>query len=280
MDDTETVTEIINSTYKLFTADNIYISVYFGVGTLITDLSDLKQSLSQCFQHLHSAISDDRKNSTKSTTIFGHKENVQLNSYLINANTSAALELLDSINSQLLNLPRAIIKNVYSDILFSIYRVMNSKGISPTQNINDDISYISEICSESQNDIYEHAVQCIETIGAMHNTSVKKISIEDVVEYICNHFNEDLSLDLLAERYGTYPQYLSKRLKQHLGLTFHDYISSLRVEKAKELLTTTDKGITRISEESGFVSRNTFLRVFKKYTGVPPSEYRQHNSDK
>lgn len=82
---------------------------------------------------------------------------------------------------------------------------MNSKGISPTQNINDDISYISEICSESQNDIYEHAVQCIETIGAMHNTSVKKISIEDVVEYICNHFNEDLSLDLLAERYGTYP---------------------------------------------------------------------------
>ena len=153
---------------------------------------------------------------------------------------------------------------------------MKLKGIyTAAESEVSDINYISEICSKPQNSIYDYAMQCIKQIDSAFSLSGSKLDIEAVILYVREHFTEDISLDMLAEKYGTYPQYLSKRIKQCLGLTFHDYISSLRIEKAKELLSSTAKEINEISKESGFVSRNTFLRVFKKYTGVTPSEYRK-----
>lgn len=275
-DDVDAVKETIQTIYSLFTADNMYISLYFGIGELMDDLSVLNDSFKQCMQQIHTSLTDERKSAAKSTAIFGHKESTQLNNYLINANTDAAVDLINNINARLIGAPRDVVKTVYSEVLFNIHNVMKLKGIyTAAESEVSDINYISEICSKPQNSIYDYTMQCIEQIDSAFSLSGSKLDIEAVILYVREHFTEDISLDMLAEKYGTYPQYLSKRIKQYLGLTFHDYISSLRIEKAKELLSSTAKEINEISKESGFVSRNTFLRVFKKYTGVTPSEYRK-----
>ena len=275
-DDVDAVKETIQTIYSLFTADNMYISLYFGIGELMDDLSVLNDSFKQCMQQIHTSLTDERKSAAKSTAIFGHKESTQLNNYLINANTDAAVDLINNINARLIGAPRDVVKTVYSEVLFNIHNVMKLKGIyTAAESEVSDINYISEICSKPQNSIYDYTMQCIEQIDSAFSLSGSKLDIEAVILYVREHFTEDISLDMLAEKYGTYPQYLSKRIKQYLGLTFHDYISSLRIEKAKELLASTAKEINEISKESGFVSRNTFLRVFKKYTGVTPSEYRK-----
>lgn len=271
------VNETIKTTMALFSADNIYLSIYIGIGTVITDLSCLPESVKQCTEHIHSALVEERKNIANAAAIFGHKESIQLENYLTNANIDAALDLIKNIDNRLLSTPRDIVSTVYIDILFSVHRIMKLKGINPQiQGDSLGFDYISEISQKSQSDLYDYTVACIEQIGSVLNNSGNMFNIEDAIEYIRRHFTEDLSLDILAEKCHTSPQYLSKRIKQYLGFTFLDYLSSLRVEKAKELLSTTAKGINEISEESGFISRNTFLRVFKKYTGVPPSEYRKN----
>lgn len=280
-DDEKSVDETISSIRKIFVSDTLYISIYFGKGTLIDDLSVLSSSFEQCKGEIHSALVTERKNTSTSDQIFGHKESIQFINYLTTSNSSAAIALLDNVNARLLSASHDIVKIVYSDILFNIHRVMRQKGLSDkSYDIASDLSQITEICSNPQNEIYDYAVQCISQIGNAHNATNRKLDIEAVTKYICEHFTEDLSLDYLAEQFGTYPQYLSKRIKQYLGVTFLDYVSSLKIEKAKNLLETTDIGITEISEQSGFISRNTFLRVFKKYTGIPPSEYRKSKRDK
>lgn len=269
------VNETVTSIQKLFIADTLYISVYIGAGFLISDLSELSVSFEQCKNKILSSLTSDRKNATMSNHIFGNKESTQFINYLTNGNTPAALQLLDAINSQLLSTPRNIVQSVYSDVLYNLHRIMRQKGLSNMlYDFSAELTQISEICSRPQNEIYDYALQCISQIDEALNIPGNKLDIEAVIQYIRNHFAEDLSLDFLAEKYGTYPQYLSKRIKQSLGFTFHDYLSSLRVEKAKDLLATTNMGISEIGEKSGFISRNTFLRVFKKNTGIPPSEYR------
>ena len=275
-DDINDVEETIKTVYSLFAADNIYISIYFGVGSVIDDLSGLRQSFAESMQQIYTQLTSELQNTTKASQLFGYKEITQFNNYLIAANTQAALDMIDNINSQLLSMPHDIIKTVYSDIILNIHHVMKLKGIFNTNyTYTTDVLQINDICKRTQSEMYEYCVQCIKQIAASSNLNGKKFNIEEVIQYIRDHYTKDISLDALADEYGTYPQYLSKRIKQYLGLNFHDYLSSLRVEKAKELLRTTKSGILEISELSGFFSRNTFLRVFKKYTGITPSEYRK-----
>ncbi len=279
----ESVRETIKTTLDLFSADSIYLTIYIGTGSLISDLSLLGASFHQCIEQIHSALTDEKKNIANASAIFGYKENTQLENYLTYVNTDAALALLTFTNQKLLSASRDVVTTVYIDILLSIHRVMKLKGI-PSVYLNNfgDLNFMSEIEHKALNELYEYAVQCIKEIDHSTNKSGNVIDMESIVQYIRLHFAEDLSLDALAEKYCTTPQYLSKRIKQYLGINFLDYLSSLRIEKAKELLASGSKGINEIFEECGFISRNTFLRVFKKYTGVSPSEYRKNakgNSD-
>lgn len=63
--------------------------------------------------------------------------------------------------------------------------------------------------------------------------------------------------------------------KEQFGVNFVDYLAQIRINKAKEYLSTT-KTIGEIFTLTGFNNRNTFLRTFKKITGLSPSEYKKH----
>ena len=69
--------------------------------------------------------------------------------------------------------------------------------------------------------------------------------------------------------------YVSHLFSQKLGISFHDYINSLRVSEACRLLLNTEKSITQISEGVGFNTLRTFNRAFTKQLGISPSQYRK-----
>jgi transcriptional regulator GlxA family with amidase domain len=70
---------------------------------------------------------------------------------------------------------------------------------------------------------------------------------------------------------------LFQLFKQNTGLTPNDYLQRLRIAKARELLTTTSQSVTEIAFAAGFASSQYFSRVFRKYTGQMPSEYRRRH---
>lgn len=92
---------------------------------------------------------------------------------------------------------------------------------------------------------------------------------------------EDLNLEKLANHLGTTKHLLSQFLNEQLGMSFYDYINSLRINKARELLSTTTKKEMRIMEvayQVGFTTKATFNNTFKKFTGLTPTEYRQQHT--
>ena len=86
----------------------------------------------------------------------------------------------------------------------------------------------------------------------------------------------NLSLSLLAEKFGLSPSYISKLFKEETGQNFVSYVKQLRLSYVKKQLTETDQQVKDIIHNSGYVDVSNFTRIFKKEVGVTPLQYRQN----
>ena len=98
---------------------------------------------------------------------------------------------------------------------------------------------------------------------------------EHVVNYINSHFNEDIQLSKLAKKYNFELTHFSKSFKKKIGVNYVDYVLNLRVTAAKKYLTDTDMSVEEIAERIGYRDVNYFREIFKKNTGMTPSEYKK-----
>lgn len=97
----------------------------------------------------------------------------------------------------------------------------------------------------------------------------------DILSYIETHcFDEDISLNSVAQKAGLSAGYFSAMFSQKMKMTFIEYVTARRIEKAKQLLRNTKKHTTQIAGEVGYKDPNYFRYVFKKETGVSPRVYR------
>lgn len=102
-----------------------------------------------------------------------------------------------------------------------------------------------------------------------------ELTIQRVIDYIINHFTENITLDELADIAHINASYLSKKFKDINGVGFKEYINMLRVQYARELLVNTDLSILEIAFKCGYDSSNYFGDVFKRLAKVSPAQYRK-----
>ncbi|WP_165452350.1 helix-turn-helix domain-containing protein [Paenibacillus thalictri] len=95
-----------------------------------------------------------------------------------------------------------------------------------------------------------------------------------IAEYIEAHYAYDISLGGIAEQLRLDPSYVSRLFKQEYRMNFSDYLISLRMDKAKELLKNTTLSIKDIGMLVGYENQRSFNRIFKKQEGVSPGQYR------
>jgi len=93
--------------------------------------------------------------------------------------------------------------------------------------------------------------------------------------YIESHYARSISLEDVANQIQLSPYYFSKVFKERMGMTYIDYLTKIRIEQAKLLMRSTDKSQKEICFEVGYRDPNYFSRVFKKWTHMSPTEYRQ-----
>ena len=99
--------------------------------------------------------------------------------------------------------------------------------------------------------------------------------IDNVISEIREHYTEDISLTSLATKYNLSMARLSEMIKENLKVNFSDYIASLRIQRAKELLRDESISIQEIAEIVGYNDYFYFTKVFKKVEGISPSKYRK-----
>ncbi|MBP3886047.1 MAG: helix-turn-helix transcriptional regulator [Cellulosilyticum sp.] len=103
--------------------------------------------------------------------------------------------------------------------------------------------------------------------------------VDKIIKYICKHYAEDLTLTSIAEEFYISPFYLSKIFKRSTNLSIVEYINSLRIRHAKELLENSSTKIAEIAEIVGFSSSSHFSRTFKLLTGLSPQQYKKFYSN-
>lgn len=117
------------------------------------------------------------------------------------------------------------------------------------------------------------ACQNILRKGAEKSSSL----IETAKEYIQGNYSRDISLDDVSRTVNISPYYFSKIFKEDTGEGFVEYLTRIRMEKAKELLMTTECSMKEICSLVGYADPNYFSRSFKKNVGVTPTEYKEGN---
>uniref|UniRef100_UPI0013E3E6A9 helix-turn-helix transcriptional regulator n=1 Tax=Paenibacillus koleovorans TaxID=121608 RepID=UPI0013E3E6A9 len=131
---------------------------------------------------------------------------------------------------------------------------------------------------ETVDDLIELIEQVFQKISDFLNTHKKHQSeqlIDEIVQYINeNGLNYEFQISSLADQFSMSVQYLRSIFKTHTGQTLSEYVNYLKIEKAKELLITTNDSLAVIVQKIGKVDVTNFSRVFKKETGLTPGAYR------
>ena len=132
--------------------------------------------------------------------------------------------------------------------------------------------------TDSQEDLYysllkafDHLFECIYQNRNIRHTRL----FTKVKEYIWSNYNQEISLKKLAEAMAVSPYYLSHLFRKEMGISFSEYLKTVRVSIAKKLLEETSANVLDVCLEVGYQDPSYFSRVFKEKEGVKPSDYRR-----
>ncbi len=126
-------------------------------------------------------------------------------------------------------------------------------------------------------DNFDHTLMESENIAALSKDADR---IHSIINYINENIERKITLKEIADSQNLSTYYLSHFIKKNMGMTFQEHLNNIRLDKAVNLLSISNKTITEVSYESGFSSTKSFNKLFKKTYGCTPSEYRKQYLDK
>lgn len=109
------------------------------------------------------------------------------------------------------------------------------------------------------------------------NISTNQI-VEAACEYFGEHYNENISIETYADDIGLSPCWFIQKFKHSIGTTPMQYIMTLRISNAQNLLITTDYSVSEIASLTGYSNSLYFSRIFKQHVGCSPTQYRKNFS--
>ncbi|MDD2235065.1 MAG: response regulator [Desulfitobacteriaceae bacterium] len=186
--------------------------------------------------------------------------------------------LLDKIITKTNKQPE-LLKMRLLELLFILSREAIESGASYSEITRGSYSYLKDLqqiedfheLREWVNNMVEHLIKLVQY---SHHTRQQDIP-QRVVIYMHQHYMEDIALEEIAGVFYLTPSYLSRIFKQAYGVNFIDYLTCLRLDEAKKLLTTTLDPINSIAKRVGYNDHKYFSTVFKKNESCTPSEYRR-----
>ena len=95
------------------------------------------------------------------------------------------------------------------------------------------------------------------------------------INFLCAHYNENLTLDDVSSGIGISKNYLCNAFKRNTGMTVLDCLNMIRVRKAAELIVYSDLPLNLVAQQCGYVSTSHFNRIFSHYAGIPPGQCRR-----
>jgi AraC-like DNA-binding protein len=174
-----------------------------------------------------------------------------------------------------------LLKSFLLELVVMMSRSAVEAGADPSELLGANFSSLADLAAiEDEEALSAWLVQMLERImDAIRANQHYPIGvmIGRAMHYVQEHLSEDLSRDDVAAVACLSPSHFSRVVKHTYGQSFTDLLTGLRVERAKEMLVRTEKGLIQICLDCGFKDQSYFTKVFQKHTGHPPGEYRRLN---
>ena len=164
------------------------------------------------------------------------------------------------------------IKFVFSNVIQELYQENKFSGDHRLEQEVEKLyscQNIMEIIKVTEDNIREYEKFLEQSMSESRN------EVATVKNYIYQHYDEDLNLEMLAEKVYLSSGYLSFIFKKETGMNLNRFIRVFRMEKAKEFLCNTNMKVAQVSEKVGFANVSYFCRSFREYYGSSPESYRK-----
>ncbi|NLY46321.1 MAG: helix-turn-helix transcriptional regulator [Tissierella sp.] len=171
---------------------------------------------------------------------------------------------LNSYKVALYNSLKNIRKNVMIFIDIDKYKF-------PNKLIEEELELLNTI-SDVHNYLGVFNNRLIKIISEYKNTNNIEI-VNNAKEFIDKNYMKDIRLEDVAKEVCISSFYFSRIFKKYVGVNYIQYLTSIRMEKSKDLIIADKLQIKEIAVQVGYVDQNYFSRVFKKYTGESPTEF-------
>ncbi len=175
-----------------------------------------------------------------------------------------------------------VMRSKMTELLVMLLRVVDQMGlVQPVfAEINDDtigelyqtqsMEAIGVLASKAVDAYLEQ----LEALEAAHQKP-QNPNITLMLNYIESHYPENVTVEAIAEAACLSPGYAGRIFKDQLGLSMMDYVLKVRIEKSKKLLENPHYQIQAIAEKVGYEDAGYFTKVFRKFEGITPTQYRK-----
>ena len=266
------------------------VTPHWGVSDECNNLLQLWRAFEQSKSALKSGIQEGESNFIEYSNIkedqtmyyYPQVLEKQLVAYIKEGNSEGIKKLLDIVyteNFENKNLKESTIDKLYIEIKGTILKLTRQ---------DDTQFYISSIEKYMVSKTEEGIKECFKKMKDLYlgisatYSQEKKVQQSKLIHRILNYINEEyvnanLGLGMIATNFNISEGYVSSLFKEQTGVNFTEYVENQRINKACELLKTTDLNINDISEKVGYNSVQSFRRAFKRLHGFSPSELRKNN---
>ncbi len=272
---------LVEETYK--------ISLFIAIGKTVDGMSEISESflgisaiLERRFHLGKELVFVEDLNRGENSIYYPYDLERNLVNSVTTGNLESATECLSNI-FEMNFIKRSLSKESVSDLKFAmtatIKRIIRGIGVQ-TEDIfgEGSVIYLELSSVGSDREFMMSIRKMVEKICA-YQTSLSKESkgklSDSIAEYVKKNYKDNISILTMSEELFVSQSHINRIMRTEFASTFKAYLDGVRIDAAKNLLASTSLNINVISEEVGFNSTRTFLRVFKKQVGCLPSEYRE-----
>jgi two-component system response regulator YesN len=270
---------------------NLSMSISISrVGDNLTEISDLFSEAAQMLEHKfitgHRSILQGIHQSPIVHTPFMHPtilENNMLETFKL-GKPEETKKWFDDIVNTIEHKSYIVYNMLFNQLAYSISTTMlnleKNSGVSLNYDFSSFVQNMQKM--ETLQDIHDHFYELIDQLcaGLKDRKSSKHDNLFATVDQLIqmHYADRELSPYKIAELIDMAPGYMGRIFKKQVSKSIPDYLNEYRIERAKELLITTNDSIEEISQKTGYNNSSYFYKVFKKYMGITPAEYRNHGN--
>lgn len=259
--------------------DQLEIPIYYGFGEPYNQISELWKSFAQAKASARNMLidlvdnADDINVSISSTDFKEHELCVSI----FNGKEDEMIRISDYILETIIyasNDMNAIRLKLY-EFFILLNRYLNKESQlkhAVPEYIFDDLKNI-ETQGEAKRYIHRYLYGILEEIESQKDNKTMTV-LDKAIEYIEENYDQGITLEDVAFEIGFSTYYFGKMFKKTFKSSFTDYLTNVRIAKAKELLRVPQLTVKDITYRVGYMDPNYFTRVFKKSEGITPTEYR------